>query len=197
MSNLYYAASYKNKIINLLLRNENFIKLINPSPSECEDLDIVDVLIGGEWFINGKKWEEQGHVFDYNFANDTTTDQKTFIFVETDIDTIKQDLFTEFNLYVCVFTAKDLVRLTSETTPTVKEVKEMGCFASTTGNRVDILCDIIDKTLNGNEKVQGIGLLKPAQRGFCTPYSPNTKYYGKCLKYNISNLNEIEDDCGL
>ena len=59
MSNIYYAASYKNKIINLLLKNKDFIKLMNPTPSECEDLDIVDVLIGGEWIINGKKWEEQ------------------------------------------------------------------------------------------------------------------------------------------
>lgn len=86
MANLYYSASYKNKIINLLLKNKDFIKLINPTPSECEDLDIIDVLIGGTWFINGKKYEEQGHIFDYNFVDETTTEQKTFVFVETDID---------------------------------------------------------------------------------------------------------------
>lgn len=196
MSNLYYAAAYKNKIINLLLANKNFIKLINPTPSKCEDLDIVDVLIGGEWIINGTKWEEQGHVFDYNFANETTVEQKTFVFVETDIPTIEKNLFMDFNLYICIFSEKDLVRLTSETKPTVKEVKDMGYFASSTGNRIDILCDCVDRILNGNEKVQGIGTLTPAPRGFLTNYCPNSNYYGKCLKYHITNLSEIEDSCG-
>lgn len=197
MSNLYYASAYKNKIINLLLANKNFIKLINPTPSECEELDIIDVLIGGEWIIDGKKWEEQGHIFDYNFANDTTTDQKTFVFVETDIPTITHNLFIEFNLYICIFTSKDLVRLTNETKPTVKEVKNMGYFAGSIGNRVDILCDAVDKILNGNEKIQGIGTLKPSSRGFCTNYSPNSTYYGKCLKYNITNINESDfNNCG-
>lgn len=197
MSNFYNAASYKSKIINLLLRSEEFIKLINPTPSECDDLDIIDVLVGGEWIINGKKWQEQGHIFDYNFVNDTTTDQKTFVFVETDIDTISQNTFIDFNLYVCIFTSKELVRLTSNTVPTVKEVKKMGYFASSNGNRIDILCDVVDKILNGNEKVQGIGTLEPAPRGFCTPYSPNAKYYGKCLKYHIKNLSEKDlKDCG-
>ena len=146
MSNIYYAANYKNKIINLLLKNKDFIKLMNPTPSECEDLDIVDVLIGGEWIINGKKWEEQGHVFDYDFVDDTTTQEKTFVFVETDIDTISMDMFSDFNLYICVFTSKKLVRLNSSTVPTAKEVKNMGYFASSTANRIDTLGQIIDKT---------------------------------------------------
>lgn len=197
MANLYYAASYKNKIINLLLRDKNFVKLINPVPSECDQLDIIDVLIGGEWVVDGKRYTEQGHVFDYNFANDTTTEQKTFVFVETDIDTIRDDLIVDFNMYVCIFTSKELVRLTDKTLPTVKEIKDMGYFASTYANRIDVLCDIVDDVLNGNEKIAGLGTLKPAKRGYCTVYAPNNKYYGKCLKYHISNLNEKELRCAI
>ena len=197
MSNLYYAAEYKNKIVNLLLRDKNFIKLINPTPSECEDLDIVDVLLGGEWFIDGKQWKEQGHVFDYEFVNDTTIDEKTFVFVETDINGVSKNLFTEFNLYICIFTSKHLVRLSNETSPTVKEVKDMGYFASRYANRIDVLCDIVDRILNGNDKLKSIGSIEPASRNYVTIYKPNTKYYGKCLRYTVSNLNEIEDDsCG-
>ena len=197
MSNIYYAANYKNKIINLLLKNKDFIKLINPKPSECEDLDIIDVLIGGEWIINGKKWEEQGHVFDYDFVDDTTTQEKTFVFVETDIDSISRDMFTDFNLYICIFTSKKLVRLNNSTVPTVKEVKEMGCFGSSTANRIDSLGQIIDKIINGNEKIHGIGTVKPVSRGFWKRYHPNNKYYGRCLTYHITNLNEsdFEDEC--
>jgi len=196
MANLYYAASYKNKIINLLLKNKDFIKLINPTPSECIYLDTIDVLLGGEWFFDGKKWEEQGHIFDYNFVNETTTDQKTFVFVETDIDTVSKNMFIDFNLYICIFTSKELVRLTDKSIPTVEQVKEMGYFASTYANRIDVLCDIVDRTLNGTDKIPGLGDVQPASRGYATIYCPNNKYYGKCLKYKVSNYNDSGDECG-
>ena len=54
MTNLYNSAAYKNKIINLLLRNKDFVKVVNPSPPDSDELDIADVLIGGEWIINGR-----------------------------------------------------------------------------------------------------------------------------------------------
>lgn len=195
MSNLYCAAEYKNKIINLLLKNKDLIKLINPTPSECDELDIIDVLIGGEWIINGKKYEEQGHIFDFDFVKDTTVEEKTFIFVETDIDTVSMNTFTNFNLYVCIFTDKSLVRITNNTSPTVKDIKNMGYFASSYANRIDVLCDIVDGILNGSDKIHGIGTVEPAPRGYVTPYRPNSKYYGKCLKYHITNYNEVNDGC--
>lgn len=196
MSNsiFYYSAMYKNKIINLLLMNKNFVKLMNPTEPKHGDLDIIDVLVGGEWVIDGVKYKEQGQVFDYIFVNDTTTEQKTFCLVDTDIDSVKNNIFTDFYLYIYIFTSKELVRLTNNTTPTVKEVKEMGCFGSSSANRIDSLCTVIDETLNGNKKIKGIGTLKPIPRGFGKHYSPNTNYYGRCLIYHITNLNDIEGD---
>ena len=85
MSNLYYAAEYKNRIMNLLLKSKNLIKLVNPTPSECENLDIIDVLVGGEWFINGKQYKEQGHIFDYNFVNETKPSIKTITMPTTTV----------------------------------------------------------------------------------------------------------------
>lgn len=198
MSNLYFASSYKNKIINLLLKNENFVKLINPvSESNCEYLDEVDILLGGEWIYEGKSVKEQGHIFDYNFVNETTIADKTFVFVETDIDNVSQNMFVNFNLYICIFTSKDLVRITDVSSPTVKEIKEMGYFASTYANRIDVLCDIVDETLNGTNKIPGIGNVKPSQRSYVTMYCPNNKFYGKCLKYNVTNYNDAGgDNCG-
>ena len=195
MSNLYFASGYKNTIINLLINNNDFVKLINPKESECSKIKIRDVLLGGSWFIDGKKYEEQGHVFDYNFVDDTTTDEKTFVFVETDIDTVRQNIYTDFNLYVCIFTHKSLVRIMDDTIPSMNEVEEMGYNVGHYGNRVDILCDIVDNILNGNEKIRGIGTVEPASRGYVTMYCPNSKYYGKCLKYKISNLNMGGDSC--
>lgn len=197
MSNLYVASKYKSDIINLLYKSDNFIKLIAPTPSECPNLDIIDVLNGGKWIIDGKEWKEQGYVFDYDFVNDTITETKTFVFVETDIDTIRDNIFTDFNLYVFIFTSKDLVRLNETTSPTAKEVRDMGFFASTThGNRIDALCDCVDRILNGSSRIKGIGDIKPAPRNHMTIYIPNNNYYGKCLKYSITNYNPGGDVCG-
>lgn len=195
MTNLFIASNYKNTIINLLVKNKDFVTLMNPSKPPISQLSTEDMLLGGTWFFNGKKYQEQGQVFDHNFVDETTTVEKSFVFVETDIDTIRQNLFTDFNLYVCVFTAKTLVRITDDTIPSINDVEMMGYNVGHYGNRVDILCDVVDRILNGNKKLKGIGDVEPAARGFCTIYSPNSKYYGKCLKYNISNLNESEGTC--
>lgn len=196
MGVLYFSSDYKNTIINLLIKNENFVKLINPQPSECSKIKITDVLLGGTWIYNGKKYEEQGHVFDYNFVNETIIDEKTFVFVETDIETVRQNLFTDFNLYICIFTPKSLVRITDDTVPSLMDIEEMGYESSFYGNRVDILCDVVDGILNENKKIKGIGYIEPAPRGYVTIYCPNNKYYGKRLKYKISNLNMDGDECG-
>lgn len=197
MSNLYVAAEYKNKIINLLLRNKDFIKLVSPDLSKSPGLDEIDVLIGGKYFINGKEFNEQGHIFDYNFVDDTTMEERTFVFVETDIEYVRRNLLMDFNLYICVFTSKSLVRINDTSSPTVQEVKDMGYFASAYGNRVDILCDIVDRTLNSTNKIHGIGDIVPAKMDHMTIYTPNHNYYGKCLKYNITNVNTGGDICGI
>lgn len=196
MSNLYIASNYKNKIINLLLNNNDFVNLMNPSKPPHKNISTEEMLLGGVWFLDGKKYEEQGQIFDYNFVNETTTTEKTFVFVETDIDLIYQkNLFIDFNLYICIFTEKNLVRITDDTIPSINDVEIMGYNCGYYGNRVDILCDVVDRILNGNKKIKGIGDISPAKRGFCTIYSPSNKYYGKCLKYTISNLNEGDGSC--
>lgn len=197
MSNLYTASNYKNTIISALLESNDFITLMSPQEPPHPNISTENMLLGGVWFLDGKKYEEQGQIFDHNFVDDTTVEEKTFVFVETDIDSIYQEnLLVDFNLYVCIFTAKNLVRITDDTLPSINDVEIMGYNVGHYGNRVDILCDIIDKILNKNKEIKGIGDIKPAKRGFCTIYSPNAKYYGKCLKYTIANLNEMEDDCG-
>lgn len=194
MSNLYLASSYKNKIITLLLKNKNFIKLVNPE--KIEGLTTQKVMLGGDYTVKGKLVQVQGHIFDYNFVDDTTTEKKTFVLVETDIDNVTDNIFTNFNLYICIFTSKDLVKITDSTMPTKDEVEDLGYNVGYFGNRIDILCDIVDKELNGTDKLKGIGDVRPASRGYVTMFCPNREYYGKCLKYHISNYNDGGDECG-
>lgn len=95
----------------------------------------------------------------------------------------------DFNLYVYIFTAKSLVQISEDTIPSADEISKMGYY----GNRIDILCDITDRLLNGCELLQGIGDVKPSPENYVTSYRPNSNYYGKCLKYTISNYNEGGD----
>lgn len=147
------------------------------------------MLLGGRWTFNGIEYKEQGQVFDYNFVSGITDDEKTFVSVETDIDTVDRNMFMDFNLYVCIFTSKNLVRITDWTSPSVKQIKEMGYFTDVYANRIDVLCDITDRVLNGADTFPGIGDIMPAPKGHVTIYCPDSKYYGKCLKYKISNYN--------
>lgn len=200
-SNLYASAEYKNRIINLLLNNENFVKLMNPdlsdSNTENGELDEIDILVGGEWQIDGKRVKKQGQVFDFNFVSETISESKTFLFVETVVDSIQDKIFTDFEMYICVFTDKDLVRLTQYTNPTTLEVRDMGFYSSRTrGNRIDALCDCIDGILNENPKIKGIGDLEPSPRNHMTVYQPNNEFYGKCLRYHIKNYNPGGEHCG-
>ena len=173
ISNLYAAEEYKNEIINLLCQSQNFIKLINPTSDLYK------------------------YVFDYDFTDDALAEEKTFVFVDTNIDTIRDNMFTDFTLCVYVFTNKNLVRLNSSSVPTPKEVKDMGYFsADTRGNRIGALCECIDRILNGSNLLWGIGDLRPAAENHLSAYAPNTNYYGKCLKYTITNYNSGGDEFG-
>lgn len=201
LSTQYWTARYKNDIINLLLKNSFFIKLMNPTMPATDNLDEIDVLLGGKWEFNGTTYEEPGYIFDYVYADSTTSIAKTFVFVEAFPTTIENNFMTEFDLTIFVCTHKSLVRLYdsdifSETTcPTVQEVRDAGFYSKDRGNRVDTLCDCIDRIVNGNEFIKGIGSIKGNPRAYVQNFAPNEKFYGKVLRYRISNLVLDGDTC--
>ena len=100
---LHIVTEYKNKIMQLLISNENYRKLLSPEKSKCEELDEVDVIRGGEWIINEKKWTEQGHVFDHDFVDDAIKEKKVFTFVDANISSITNNMFIDFDLYIFPF----------------------------------------------------------------------------------------------
>ena len=186
LSNISY---YKNQIINLFLTDPFLIRLIHPKPSECPDMDIIDILLGRELISGDKKWSEQGHIFDYDFVDDAVTREKTFLFVDIDVDSVERTMFANFDLYIYVLTGKSLVRLDDSTTPTAEEVRENGYFAGRYGNRVDTLCAAIDRLLNGHSGF-GIGNVTPAPQAYLIPYCPDSHFYGKRLKYQVKGYGE-------
>lgn len=181
----------KKIIIDLLLKNDTLRKLINPKENDL--LDETEVLLGGDWVIDGTKVSEQGHIFDYNFVDDTIKETKVFIFVETDIPLIdRRTNMADFSLYISIFADKSIIRLTDVSSPTKQEMKNLGYE----GNRIDMLCSVVDEILNGVD-VKGVGSLKPATMGFLKMYQPNRQYYGKVLTYQVKGYDDGGDRCEL
>ena len=192
MSNLYFAGAYKDKIIKLLLENKDIVKLLNPEvdPKYKGIIDETDVLLGGHWKIGNEVHYETGHIFDYNFVTDRTDDVKAFIFVEVIVDNVYDATFTNFKLLICPLAHKDIVRLDKTTTPTKAEMQKDGF----SGNRIDMLCDAIDKTINGNTTM-GIGNVEPCYRDYLQMFLPNYRYYGKAIAYTVKNYNDNRNSC--
>lgn len=192
MSNLSFIGDYKDKVIKLLINNPDIVELLNPivNPKYSEIIDKIDVLLGGEWRIGDEMHYEKGHIFDYNFITDRTDDVKSFIFVEVIVDNVYDAAITNFKLIICPVMHKDLVRLDKTTTPTKAEMQQRGL----SGNRLDMLCSLIDDTINGNSEM-GIGKVEPCYRDYLQTYLPNYRYYGKCIAYTIKNYNENRNHC--
>lgn len=190
MTLLNFEGAYKEKVINLLIKNALLVKLINPTPNKTLD-DIYDVLLGGEWIINGEQIKEQGHIFDHDFVDDTTTQEKVFMFIETQIPSVNSNTgLVDINLYITIFAKNRLVNLTNISSPTKSEMKKLGYK----GNRVDMLCAIVDNILNGKKTI-GLGKVSPATSNFSRVYIPKTGYYGKQLTYTIKGYNTSGDEC--
>lgn len=192
--NLYYMGKYKSKILSLLVNSKDVVDLINPiiKPGYEQYFSIDDILLGGTYEItksNGsEKMEIQGHLFDYLFVPDTTTEEKVFVCTEVLVDDIADNIFNNFIMYIHVFASKSLIRLDSFSTPKSIDMKKRGF----TGNRIDMLCDAIDRTLNGNTSF-GIGDVSLIPRNPISLYLPNDKYYGKVLKYSVKNYIDTEN----
>lgn len=186
--NEYYLTLLKENIINKICNNETAVKLINPETND--DLTIRDVLLGGEWNINGKEITETGHIFDYNSVNYSTNDARVFICVEAVPKTF--NVFTvDVLLYVRIYVHKSLMKLTTESSlhpsaPSITEMNEAGLI----GNRCDQLTQVIGKMLNGAVNIGGISEIKPYEKKYIRLDIPNNEFYGKCMifKTKIGNM---------
>lgn len=190
MSNMSKASEYKSNVIELLMKNDMVVKLLNPTMHD--DLDLSEILLGGEFNINGVKVTEQGYIFDYYFIDDTIEDTKSFIMVEVDMPEIKNGIFVSYILHLYICSNKDIVRLSEYSVPTLSQIKAEGYM----GNRVDALCDAIDRMLNGNNamKAGNIGDVIP-YGNYRQIFTPNNKFYGMRLTYKVRNENQVDVNC--
>lgn len=190
MTDMYWAGKYKSKIENLLVYSDEIIKLINPI--DDDRFDIQDVLLGGTFEIDGEQVILQGHIFDYFYIPSTVVQSKVFICIETEVNEVYEDLITEFTLNVNVFTEKSNVMMSENSIPSKTEMAKL----KYAGNRIDMLCQSIEKLLRGNSSF-GIGNIRRARNRYSTISAPSNEYYGRTMRYTVKNYTEDEgDDCG-
>lgn len=189
MKNLDFIGLYKKKIIEILTKNQDVIKLIDPVLDD--NLEIEDILLGGTFVVDGKRKKYQGYIFDFDFISDTISEAKTFIEIECYIVKTEANMFNNFILEIKVISHKNSIRLDKFTSPTSSEMNDKGVYS----NRVDGLCTVIDKLLNGKNDM-GVGNLNPVTNGYNVVYPlSNNNYYAKSLAYMVKNCNESGDIC--
>lgn len=191
----YYAANFKRKLINTLVSNDDITTIISPELKTGFDID--EILRGGtyEKTINGAKQKTtlQGYILDYYYAaSETTIENKLFICVETNVNSIEENIIGDMIADVWVFTPKTNVTLSDYSTPSMSDMNTLGYI----GNKIDCCIEIIEKLLRGSTKY-GLGMVRPVSRGYMTTSPPTSNYYGKKLSFTVKGYSPKEvDNCG-
>ena len=193
----YLIANFKRKLRNTLASSDDIVTII--SPTEDARFDIDQILLGGTYEVynsstgKNEKVVLQAYIPDFYYVPDTIVENKLFICIESFVDTITDNIMSEFFIDVWVFTQKTNVILTEYTVPKSSEVNTLGYM----GNRIDVACAMIENLFKGSEKY-GLGIIRANPRSFITVGSPTTEYYGKKMRFTVNGYVPLEsgDVCG-
>lgn len=193
----YLTANFKRKLRNVLSASDEMITII--SPKEDSRFDIDQILLGGTYEVENptthamEKIILQGYILDFYYIPDTIIENKLFVCIESNVESVSDNVIGDFTIDVWVFTPKTNVVLTEFTVPKKSEVNTLGYI----GNRIDTACAIIENLFKGSDQY-GLGLIKASPRNFISTGAPTTDYYGKKMRFTVSGYIPIEggDACG-
>lgn len=119
-----------------------------------------------------------GHIFDYQYVDDTTTETAAYIWIEMDVNDVSNRQIKDVRAYVTVACHKNFMKLNSSTYRGVK------------GNRRDNLVRYIDRLLS-DSMFMGIGRLKLKNVRTMTPIN---RFSVREMTYIIPDFNIVEID---
>lgn len=129
-----------------------------------------------ELLFNKKPYDEDDvenlvytQIFPYLYIDETQTKVLTYLCFEIDIPRIPTGTIKDMKLIVWAYCHKDTMKYSKK---------------GYSGTKVDILADMVESQLRESDKF-GIGKLQLLS---CTYFSPNSKYYGKQLVYNMPDF---------
>ena len=108
-------------------------------------------------------------IFPYLYINETQTEVMTYLCFEVDVPRIPTGTVKDMKLIIWAYCHKDTMKYSKK---------------GYSGTKVDILADMVESQLRESDKF-GIGKLQLLS---CTYFSPNSKYYGKQLVYNMPDF---------
>lgn len=145
---------YKNRLISTILNNKDACEVLL-NKDDYDDED-VDNLIYKQ-------------IFPYLYIDDTQTEVMTYICLEVDIPRIPTHTIKNVQVIIWICSHKEDMKYS-----------KYGYL----GTKVDILSDIVERSLHNSDKF-GIGKLS---LNSVTHFFPNAKYYGKQLIFNTSDF---------
>lgn len=108
-------------------------------------------------------------IFPYLYIDDTQTEVMTYLCFEVDVPRTPTGTVKDMKLIIWAYCHKDTMKYSKK---------------GYSGTKVDILADMVESQLRESDKF-GIGKLQLLS---CTYFSPNSKYYGKQLVYNMPDF---------
>lgn len=108
-------------------------------------------------------------VFPYLYIDETQTEVLTYLCFEVDVPRIPTGTIKDVKLIIWAYCHKDAMKYSKK---------------GYSGTKADILADMVESCLRESDKF-GIGKLQLLS---CTHFSPNNKYYGKQLIYNMPDF---------
>lgn len=129
-----------------------------------------------ELLFNKKPYDEDDvenliytQIFPYLYIDETQTEVMTYLCFEVDMQRIPTGTVKDMKLIIWAYCHKDTMKYSKK---------------GYSGTKVDILADMVESQLRESDKF-GIGKLQLLS---CTYFSPNSKYYGKQLVYNMPDF---------
>lgn len=169
-TNFYPLGKNKEIIAKALGDDDNIVSLLMPEYNPEENILDKDVLL-------------KNYIHKTISIESTVSKAKSHICVETYITDIESNAIKTIGIVINVFVHNSLIELTN------KERSKLIPFGLA-GNRIDCLLDLIDRCINGKRNV-GIGKIRLSPRNPVSIYQPVNGYYGKTVKYLVSDFNNI------
>lgn len=175
----------KEYLMNLFLDKEDIVHLVMPT-LDNDNFTLNQNWLGGKYDKNVYGETEiktlLGHCFDHPYMEGTVTDSRCSIFIETYLNRVQNEHMKEVGLDVFIVCHKEIVQLSEEDK---NYYRKIGIY----GNRVDSTMQLINSALldpHENEYMKekySIGKINLSEHNPIKLYTPNTKFYGKCLSY--------------
>lgn len=145
---------YKNRLINVFLNNSDICQLLLDEDNITSDS--VDNLVYSQ-------------VFPYLFVDNTQTQKLTYLCIEIDVPKVPTRTIKDLKLTIWAYCHKDCMKYSQK---------------GFLGTRVDILSDMIERTLQ-DSNLFGIGKL---HLDYVTRMFPQSSYYGREMVFSIPDF---------